>query len=61
VAESRRATVRELTAKSIKRSAHRSVRELVASIRTWIANWNEDPQAPTWHRTAEEILTSLSS
>ena len=34
----------ELTTKWIKRSAHRSVRDLVASIRTWIANWNQDPK-----------------
>jgi hypothetical protein len=30
----------ELTTTWIKRSAHRSVRDLVASIRTWMANWN---------------------
>jgi hypothetical protein len=33
----------ELTTKWIKRGSHRSVRDLVASIRTWIANWNDDP------------------
>src|SRR5438128_7062197 len=51
----------ELTTKWIKRSAHRSVRDLVASIRTWIANWNEDPKPYVWHKTAEEILHSLAS
>jgi transposase len=51
----------ELTTKWIKRSAHRSVRDLVASIRTWIANWNEDPKPYVWHKTAEEILDSLAS
>src|SRR3954451_12296523 len=30
----------ELTTKWLKRSAHRSLRDLVASIRTWITNWN---------------------
>jgi transposase len=40
----------ELTAKWIKRSAHRSVRELVASIRTWITNWNYDPKPYAWHK-----------
>ena len=51
----------ELTTKWLKRSAHRSVRDLTDSIRTWIANWNEDPKPYTWHKTADEILTSLAS
>jgi transposase len=51
----------ELTTKWIKRSAHRSVRDLVASIRTWITNWNEEPKPYVWHKTAEEILASLAS
>jgi transposase len=36
----------ELTTKSIKRSAHRSVRDLVASIRTWITTGTKTP-SPT--------------
>src|SRR3989440_8369484 len=51
----------ELTAKWIKRSAHRSVRDLVASIHTWITNWNDDPKPYVWHKTADEILDSLAS
>jgi transposase len=51
----------ELTTKWIKRAAHRSVRDLVASIRTWIANWNDDPRPYVWHKTADEILDSLAS
>ena len=51
----------ELTTKSIKRSAHRSVRELVASIRTWITNWNDNPKPYVWHKTADEILNSLAN
>jgi transposase len=51
----------ELTTKWIKRSTHRSVRDLVASIRTWITNWNEDPKPYIWHKTADEILTSLAN
>jgi transposase len=51
----------ELTTKWIKRGAHRSVRDLVASIRTWITNWNEDPKPYHWHKTADEILANLSS
>ena len=51
----------ELTTKWIKRAAHRSVRDLVASIRTWIANCNDDPKPYVWHKTADEILDSLAS
>ena len=51
----------ELSTKWIKRGSHRSVRDLVASIRTWIANWNEDPKPYVWHKSAEEILESLAS
>jgi hypothetical protein len=34
----------ELTTKWLRRGTHRSVKELVASIRTWITNWNDDSQ-----------------
>jgi transposase len=51
----------ELTTKWIKRGTHRSVRELVASIRTWIAGWNDDPKPYVWHKTADEILDSLAA
>jgi transposase len=51
----------ELTTKWIKRAAHRSVRDLVASIRTWITNWNDEPKPYVWHKTADEILDSLAS
>jgi transposase len=51
----------ELTTKWIKRGTHRSVRDLVASIRTWIANWNDDPKPFVWHKTADEILNSLAA
>jgi transposase len=51
----------ELTTKWITRGTHRSVRDLVASIRTWIANWNDDPKPYVWHKTADEILDSLAA
>jgi transposase len=51
----------ELTTKWIKRGAHRSVRDLVASIRTWISNWNDEPKPYVWHKSAEEILDSLAA
>ena len=46
----------ELSEKWIKRGSHRSVRDLVASIRTWIEGWNEDPKPYVWHKSADEIL-----
>ncbi len=51
----------ELTTKWLKRGSHRSVRDLVASIRTWIANWNDEPKPYVWHKSADEILDSLAS
>jgi transposase len=51
----------ELTTKWIKRGTHHSVRDLVASIRTWITNWNDDPKPFVWHKTADEILQSLAA
>jgi transposase len=51
----------ELTTKWIKRGTHRSVRDLVASIRTWIANWNDDPKPYVWHKTADQILDNLAA
>jgi transposase len=51
----------ELTTKWIKRGTHRSVKELVSSIRTWITNWNDEPKPYIWHKTADQILDSLAS
>lgn len=51
----------ELTTKWIKRGTHRSVRDLIASIRTWIANWNDNPKPFVWHKNADEILDGLAA
>lgn len=51
----------ELTQKWLRRSTHRSTRQLVASIRTWIQMWNDDPKPFVWHKTADEILDSLAA
>ena len=51
----------ELTSKWIKRGTHRSVRELVAAIRTWIATWNDDPRPFVWHKSADDILASVAA
>ena len=56
--------------RALVRRAHRQVaaprhpplgRELVASIRTWIERWNDDPKPYVWHKTADEILDNLAT
>jgi transposase len=51
----------ELSEKWLKRGTHRSTRQLIASIRTWIAGWNDDPRPFVWHKTADEILDNLAN
>jgi transposase len=51
----------ELTQKWLKRGTHRSTRELVASIKTWIASWNDHPRPFIWHKTADDILENLAN
>ena len=51
----------ELTTKWLRRGTHRSARDLVASIRTWITNWNDDPKPFVWHKAADEILDTLAA
>jgi transposase len=51
----------ELTNKWLRRGTHHSVKELAASIRTWINNWNDDPKPFVWHKTADEILDSVAA
>jgi transposase len=51
----------ELTTKWITRGSHRSVRDLVASLHTWITTWNDDPKPFVWHKTADEILDNLAA
>jgi transposase len=50
----------ELTNKWLRRGTHRSTRQLVASIRTWVQMWNDDPRPFVWHKSADEILTNLA-
>ena len=49
----------ELTRKLLQRSAHRSVAALTADLNTWVDTWNDNPTPFVWHKTADEILTSL--
>jgi len=51
----------ELTEKWLRRGSHRSTKELVAAIRTWVERWNDDPKPFIWHKTADEILHTLAS
>jgi transposase len=51
----------ELTTKWIRRGTHRSVRDLVASIQTWITGWNDDPKPFVWHKSADQILASVAA
>ena len=44
----------------LRRSAHRSVRELNRDIRAWIEMWNEDPNPYFWTKTADQILDSIA-
>jgi transposase len=51
----------ELTARKIKRGAHRSVRELNADIRDWLETWNENPKPYVWAKTADQILETIAA
>src|SRR5438128_1738162 len=51
----------ELTEKWLRRGTHRSAKELVASIRTWIERWNDEPRPFVWHKTADQILENLAA
>ncbi len=50
----------ELTARKLRRGAHRNVKELNADIHAWTDHWNEDPKPYVWVKTADEILANLA-
>jgi transposase len=50
----------ELTNRKLRRSSHRSVKELEADIRAWTDAWNADPRPFVWTKTADEILESIA-
>jgi transposase len=50
----------EITNKRIRRGIFRSVKELEAAIREYIAIHNEDPKPFVWTKTADEILASIA-
>ena len=51
----------ELTARKLRRGAHRSVRELNADIRDWLGHWNDKPRPYVWTKTADQILNTLAA
>jgi transposase len=48
-----------LTDDLLRRSDHRSVQALEKDIRSWVADWNENPKPFIWTKSAEEILAKL--
>jgi transposase len=50
----------ELTSKKLRRGTHRSVPELEADIRSWIATWNDHPRPYVWTKTADQIPASIA-
>jgi transposase len=49
----------ELTTKQLRRSAHRSLRDLEDAIQRYITTVNEDPKPFRWIRSADAILASI--
>ena len=49
-----------LTEKQIRRGTHRSVRELEAAIKRYLAVTNASPRPFVWSKTADEILESIA-
>lgn len=50
----------EITNKRIRRGIFRSVKELEAAIREYIAVHNDDPKPFVWTKTADDILASMA-
>ena len=50
-----------LTDKQLRRGAHKNLHTLEKDIRTWVANWNDNPRPFTWTKTADEIFERLNA
>lgn len=50
-----------LTDKRLRRGTHTSTTALERDIREWIKDWNHNPRAFAWSKTADEILERLAS
>ena len=53
--------VRRADHHKLRRSAHRSVTKLETDIRKWINEWDKDPKAFVWTKSADEILETLAA
>jgi transposase len=51
----------ELTRRKLRRSSHRSVKDLETDVTAWIEAWNADPKPFVWIKTAGEILDNLAN
>jgi transposase len=51
----------ELTRRKLRRSAHRSVRELETDLRKWTNEWNKNPKPFMWTKTADDIFDTLAA
>lgn len=49
-----------LSERWIKRNSHRSTRELEASIKDYLARYNDDPKPFVWRKTADQIIESIA-
>jgi transposase len=49
----------ELTRRKLRRSAHRSIKELTDDLNAWIRSMERQTTAFVWHKTADQILDSL--
>jgi transposase len=61
LAESRRKLVPRTHREMAPRGTHRSTKELVGAIRSWITTWNDNPRPFVWRKTADEILDSVAA
>jgi transposase len=48
-----------LAEKQIKRGAHKSVKELIAAIKAFLAQQNANPKPLRWTKSADDILSSI--
>jgi hypothetical protein len=51
----------ELTRRKLRRSSHRSVKDLETAVTAWIEAWSADPKPFVWVKTADEILDNLAN
>ena len=50
-----------ITRQAIRRGTHRSVKDLITAIETYIDGWNDRCQPFTWTKTADDILAKATS